>query len=148
MIIGNPPFCLFLYLTGVHFRGELQHSGDVSQQKIKCRPIIAREIGGTSLSDGLYINYGSELTIQLVLSDNSTNHNVGLSRSIHFKLCQMTYLFKKFIMLPRTLIYSLGYDLSNISAKLVVSLKHNIIFAKFLEIPLDNNVTSSHTYIR
>ena len=108
MIIGNPPFCLFLYLTGVHFRGELQHSGGVSQQKIKCRPIIAREIDGTSLSDVLYVNYGSELTIQLVLSDNSTNHNVGLSRSIHFKLCQMTYLFKKFIMLPRTLIYSLG----------------------------------------
>ena len=30
---GNPAFCLFLYLTGVHFRGELQHGGDVSQQK-------------------------------------------------------------------------------------------------------------------
>ena len=24
-------FCLFLYLTGIHFRGELQHGGDVSQ---------------------------------------------------------------------------------------------------------------------
>ena len=48
--IGNPAFCLFLYLTGVHFRGELQHDGDVSQQKIKCRPIRAREIGGVSLS--------------------------------------------------------------------------------------------------
>ena len=33
--IGNPAFCLFLYLTGVHFRGELQHIGDVSEQKIK-----------------------------------------------------------------------------------------------------------------
>ena len=28
-----PAFWLFLYLTGVHFRGELQHGGDVSQQK-------------------------------------------------------------------------------------------------------------------
>ena len=33
--IGNPAFCLF-YLSGVHFRGELQHVGDVSEQKIKC----------------------------------------------------------------------------------------------------------------
>ena len=41
----------------------------------------------------------------------------------------------------------LSYDLSKISAKLVISLKHNIIFAKFLEILLDNNVTSSHTHI-
>ena len=37
--IGNPAFCRFLYLTGVHFRGELQHGGNVSQYKIKCRPI-------------------------------------------------------------------------------------------------------------
>ena len=28
--IGNPAFCLFIYLTDVHFRGELQHGGDVS----------------------------------------------------------------------------------------------------------------------
>ena len=27
MIIGNPDFCLALYLTGVHFRGELQDFG-------------------------------------------------------------------------------------------------------------------------
>ena len=33
---GNPAFCLFLYLTGVHFRGELQNVGDVSEQKIEC----------------------------------------------------------------------------------------------------------------
>ena len=39
----------------------------------------------------------------------------------------------------------LSYDLSNISAKLVISLKYNIIFAKFLEILLDNDVTSPHT---
>ena len=52
--IVYPAFCLFLYLTGVHFRGELQHSGDVSQQKIKYRPIRTREIGGFSLSDVLY----------------------------------------------------------------------------------------------
>ena len=29
----KPRFCLFLDLTGVHFRGELQHFGDVSEQK-------------------------------------------------------------------------------------------------------------------
>ena len=49
-------FWLFLYLTGVHFRGKLQHGGDVSQQKIKCRPSRTQEIGGVSLSDVLYVN--------------------------------------------------------------------------------------------
>ena len=31
---GNSAFRLAFYLTGVHFRGELQHAGDVSEQKI------------------------------------------------------------------------------------------------------------------
>ena len=55
MTIGNPAFCLFLYLIGVHFRGELQHGDDVSQEKIKCQPIRTREIAGVSLSDVLYV---------------------------------------------------------------------------------------------
>ena len=55
MTIVHSAFYLFLCLTGVHFRRELQHGGDVSQQKIKCRPIRAREIGGVSLSDVLYV---------------------------------------------------------------------------------------------
>ena len=48
-------FCLFLYLAAVHFRGELQHGGNVSQQKIKRRPIRTRETGGVTLSDILYV---------------------------------------------------------------------------------------------
>ena len=32
VIIGNPASGLALYLTGVHFRGELQHVGNVSEQ--------------------------------------------------------------------------------------------------------------------
>ena len=55
MTIVHAAFCLFLYLAGVHFRGELQHGGDVSQQKIKCRPIRTREIGDVSLPDVLYV---------------------------------------------------------------------------------------------
>ena len=55
--VVHPAFCLYLYLTGVHFRGDLQHGGDVSQQKIKCRPIITRELGGVSLLDVLYAMY-------------------------------------------------------------------------------------------
>ena len=51
MTIGNSALCFFLYLTGVHFRGKLQHGGDVIQQKNKCGPIRTREIGGVSLSD-------------------------------------------------------------------------------------------------
>ena len=46
MTIGNPAFCVALYLTGVHFRGDLQPVGDVSEQKIKCGPIRTRGIGG------------------------------------------------------------------------------------------------------
>ena len=55
MTIGNSAFCLFLYLTGAHFRGEVQHVGDVSEQIIKCLPMRNREIGGVSLQDGLYV---------------------------------------------------------------------------------------------
>ena len=55
MRITDPAFCLSLYLTGVHFQGELQHGGEASQQKIKCQPIRTREIGGVSLSDVLYV---------------------------------------------------------------------------------------------
>ena len=56
MTTAHPAFCLFLYLTGVHFRGELQPGSDVSQQKTKCRPIRTREIGGVAFSDVLYVN--------------------------------------------------------------------------------------------
>ena len=52
MTIGNPDLCLFLYLTGVHFRGE----NIFSQQKIKCQSIRTREIGGVTLSHVLYDN--------------------------------------------------------------------------------------------
>ena len=53
--IGNPVFCLASYLTGVHFRGKLQHVGDVSEQKFKCRPIRTRELGGVKLSEEMYV---------------------------------------------------------------------------------------------
>ena len=54
MTIRNPAFSLALYLTGVHFWHELQDVGDVSEQKIKSRPIRTREIGRARLSDKLY----------------------------------------------------------------------------------------------
>ena len=44
MTIGKLAFCLALYLTEVHFRGESQHDGNVVEQKIKCRTIRTREI--------------------------------------------------------------------------------------------------------
>ena len=49
MTIRNTAFCLALYLTGVHFRGELQHVGDVGERKTQCGPIRTREIGGARL---------------------------------------------------------------------------------------------------
>ena len=47
--IGNSAVCLFLYLTGGHFQGNLQRVGDVSEQKTKCWPIISQKIGGVRL---------------------------------------------------------------------------------------------------
>ena len=54
MTIVHPAFRPLLYLTGVHFRGELQHGGDVSQQKISVDQ-SELEIGDVSLSDVLYV---------------------------------------------------------------------------------------------
>ena len=65
--IGSPGFCLLLYLTGVYFRGELQHVVDVSEQKIKCWPIGTRETGGVRLSDGLYVNSKNHLIYNFCL---------------------------------------------------------------------------------
>ena len=65
MTIGNQAFCLFLYLTGVHFWGELQSAGDVSEQKIKCWPMRTKEIGGVRLSDGLYDNNSHHITLDV-----------------------------------------------------------------------------------
>ena len=48
MIIGNPAICLALYLTSVHFRGEL-HCSREYEQKIKYPPIRTREIAGVKL---------------------------------------------------------------------------------------------------
>ena len=52
--VGNPDFCLAFYLTGVHFRGELQHIGHVGGQKIKYGPIRTREISSVRLQEKLY----------------------------------------------------------------------------------------------
>ena len=55
--IGNPAFCPFLNLTGVYFWGELQHVGDVSEQKINCWPIRTRVIRGVRLQDVVQVDY-------------------------------------------------------------------------------------------
>ena len=53
MTIGSLAFCLAFYLTGIHFRGKLQHVGHVGEQNIKCRPVRTRETGGVRLQDEL-----------------------------------------------------------------------------------------------
>ena len=55
MTIGDPAFCLALYLTGVHFRGELQHVRHGGEQKIKCSPIRNQEIAAARLQEELYV---------------------------------------------------------------------------------------------
>ena len=54
--VGNPAFCLASDLTGVHFRSELQHVGDVIEPEVKYRPIRTQEIGGARLSEELYVS--------------------------------------------------------------------------------------------
>ena len=53
MTIGNPAICIGLYLTGVHFRGEVQYFRHLGVQKIKCRPFRTREIGDVRLQEEL-----------------------------------------------------------------------------------------------
>ena len=53
--VGNPALYLTLYLTGVHFRGELQHVGHGDEQKIKYSPIRTREIAGVRLQEEPYV---------------------------------------------------------------------------------------------
>ena len=95
MTTGNPAFCLFLYLTGAHFRGELQHNGDVSELKIKCWPIRIRKIGGVRLSDGLKTDYrwiiwkiGPVILFQKKLTEKDFCHaHTFSSLDCHFSFC-------------------------------------------------------------
>ena len=67
MTVGNPTFCLALYLSGAHFRGELQHVCYVGEQKIKCRPIRTQEIAGVRLQEELYVNDACVITVVQVV---------------------------------------------------------------------------------
>ena len=71
-----------LYLTGVHFRGELQHVGLVGEQKIKCPPIRIREISGVRLSEELYVVISNSRkfwkTSKLLSSDKGLNSQLML----------------------------------------------------------------------
>ena len=80
-------------------------------------------------------------SVGFISANISVNHNVDSPETIHFRFCQIIYLF--FIMLWRIFNWLLSYDLSKILAKLVISLNHHIFFARFLEILLNNNITSS-----
>ena len=78
MTIGNPVFCLALYLTDVHFRGELQHVGYGDEQKnqvltnqnsrnswcqivrgticYRTPPVAASECRRRDINDGIFYN--------------------------------------------------------------------------------------------
>ena len=77
-------------------------------------------------------NYELQLKILLIFKGISANDNVKLSRSLHFRIWQMIYLLKKFIILWGIFMYATGFLVMN-STISAVSLKHNIIFANFLE---------------
>ena len=120
MTLGNPALCLFLDLTGVHFWGELQHGGDVSQQKIKCRPIRTREIGGVSFSDVLYEKQTS-LTMQccsLISISKSCRKGVFMldfAVTIFSFSCQKVHYFvTKFWYLFNSCFFSDGFSFFSI----------------------------------
>ena len=46
--------CMTVPLTGIHFRGELQHAGDVREQKLKHGLFRTREITDIRLLHELY----------------------------------------------------------------------------------------------
>ena len=50
----QPVFCLTFCLTGLHFRGELQHVGDITEQNFRYGPIRTLEITDIRL----YRQYG------------------------------------------------------------------------------------------
>ena len=54
LINWYPIFYFIFCLTGVHFRGKLQHFGHVSEQKMKCGPIRTQKITDIWLLDELY----------------------------------------------------------------------------------------------
>ena len=56
--IRNPAFCLFLYLTGVHFRGELQHVGDVVSKKSSAdQSELEKQVVSDCKTDYMYMIY-------------------------------------------------------------------------------------------
>ena len=81
--IGNPAFCLALRLTGVHFRGELQHVGHGGEQKIKCSPIRTWEIAGVRLQEEVHVR--EHLQCLLLKNDWSRRRNINDGISINEK---------------------------------------------------------------
>ena len=55
-VLLYPAFYLIFCLTGVHFRGDLRHIGDVSEHKFKYGPIRTKEITEIRLLHELYGN--------------------------------------------------------------------------------------------
>ena len=89
MTIGNPAFCLVLHLTGVHFRGELQHVSVVSEQKINCGQIRTREIGGVRLQDELYAKQKNfSLFCLFVLPNKRGSHRRHSVKKLSLKIWQ------------------------------------------------------------
>lgn len=73
------------------------------------------------------------------------DHHLELTRSFHFKTCQRVYLFMMFLMLLKVFMNVIGHLVVVMLAR---SLKHDIIFAIFLETLSDNIVTASCTHAR
>ena len=82
-----------------------------------------------SLSTRLLVAIKTRLFFANCFLDNSTNHNLGPSRSLHFKFCQMTSCYEWFSIVRSVI----SHNSSKISAKLAISFKYNIIFANFFK---------------
>ena len=86
---------LFCFLLDIGINDILNYRTNHLQHKCRKKAIASKQ---DCLSTRLLMAIFHEITIktQLVLLNTSTNHNVGSPRSLHFKFCQMIYLFNTF----------------------------------------------------
>ena len=91
------------------------------------------------------INYESRFKTQLIFIVIFPDNSFESRSSLHFKLCQTIYPFMTFIVLWRNLIWAIVTYLWH--SDVLRYIMHDI-FVKFLEMLLENNVTSSRIPLR
>ena len=119
----------YIYLTGVHFRGELQHIGQVGRQKTKCWPIKTREIGVSDCKRN-YMHRSRSTEIGY-----STVHFLAKTILFHNNITETEITFLVFTLLTfiHTYLHSVSIDLSNLGIITVVFKKSPFSFYSLVQ---------------